>query len=57
MILAAVMMVRSTHQHMRHRAQLQDDGQLVILLLVVVASVASLAAMAASSPWSKTCAG
>ena len=43
--LATVMMVRSTHQHMRHRAQLQDDGQLIILALVVVAGVASLAAI------------
>ena len=31
---------------MRHRAQLQDDGQLVILSLAVVATVASLAAIA-----------
>ena len=44
-LLAAIMMVRSTHQHMRHRAQLQDDGQVVILALVVFASVASLAAI------------
>lgn len=44
--LAAVMMIRSTHQHMRHRAQLQDDGQLVILALVVISGVASLAAIA-----------
>ena len=44
-LLAAVMMIRSTHQHMRHRAQLQDDGQLVILALVVVSGVASLAAI------------
>jgi uncharacterized membrane protein len=45
-LLAAIMMIRSTHPHMRHRAQLQDDGQFVILLLVVVASVASLVAIA-----------
>jgi uncharacterized membrane protein len=44
--LAAIMMVRSSHHHMRHRAQLQDDGQLVILALVVVSTVASLAAIA-----------
>ena len=31
---------------MRHRAQLQDDGQLVILGLVVLATIASLAAIA-----------
>ena len=44
--LAAIMMIRSSKHHMRHRAQLQDDGQLVILSLVVVATVASLAAIA-----------
>jgi uncharacterized membrane protein len=45
-LLAAIMMARSTSDRMRHRAKLQDDGQLVILLLVVVAAVASLAAIA-----------
>ncbi len=44
--LAAIMMIRSSSHHMRHRAQLQDDGQFVILVLVVVAAVASLAAIA-----------
>ena len=45
-LLAAVMMTRSSSHHMRHRAQLQDDGQFVILILVVIASIASLAAIA-----------
>jgi uncharacterized membrane protein len=45
-ILAAIMMIRSTQHSMRHRAQLQDDGQLTILVLVVVAAAASLAAIA-----------
>jgi uncharacterized membrane protein len=45
-VLAAVMMYRSLHHHMRRRAQLQDDGQLVILAMVAVATVASLAAIA-----------
>jgi uncharacterized membrane protein len=45
-LLAAIMMIRSSHHHMRHRAQLQDEGQIVILILVVVATVASLAAIA-----------
>ena len=45
-VLAAVMMMRSAQHHMRHRAQLQDDGQLVILVLVAVATIASLAAIA-----------
>lgn len=44
--LAAIMMSRSSQHRMRHRAQIQDDGQLVILLLVVVSAVASLAAIA-----------
>jgi uncharacterized membrane protein len=45
-LLAAIMMTRSTSNRMRYRAQLQDDGQLVILLLAVVSAVASLAAIA-----------
>ena len=44
--LAAAMMVRSSERHMRHRAQLQDDGQLVLLVLVAIATIASLAAIA-----------
>jgi uncharacterized membrane protein len=45
-LLAAIMMTRSTTHRMRHRAQLQDDGQLVIMVLVVVSAVASLVAIA-----------
>jgi uncharacterized membrane protein len=45
-LLAAVMMIRSSSHHMRHRAQLQDDGQLALLLFVVVSAMASLAAIA-----------
>jgi uncharacterized membrane protein len=45
-VLAAIMMIRSSPHRMRHRAQLQDEGQLVILVLVVVSGVASLAAIA-----------
>jgi uncharacterized membrane protein len=44
-LLAAIMMIRSSTHHMRHRAQLQDDGQRTILALVVVATIASLAAI------------
>jgi uncharacterized membrane protein len=44
-LLAAIMMIRSSHNHMRHRAQIQDDGQLVILALVIVSAVASLIAI------------
>ena len=41
------MMARSSDDRMRHRARLQDEGQLLILILVIVAAVASLAAIAA----------
>ena len=45
-VLAAVMMIRSSQGHMRHRAQLQDDGKYAILLLTVVSAIASLVAIA-----------
>jgi uncharacterized membrane protein len=44
--LAAVMMIRSSKGHMRHRAQLQDDGKYMILGLVVISAIASLVAIA-----------
>ncbi|MGN6526246.1 MAG: DUF1345 domain-containing protein [Burkholderiaceae bacterium] len=44
-VLAAAMMIRSSQDHMRHRAQLQDDGKYAILGLTVVAAIASLAAI------------
>jgi uncharacterized membrane protein len=44
--LAATMMIRSSSQKMRYRAQLQDDGKLAILILVALTAMASLAAMA-----------
>ena len=44
-LLAAVMMTRSSQQLMRVRAKVQDEGQGVILVLVVVSAVASLAAI------------
>jgi uncharacterized membrane protein len=45
-LLAATMMIRSSDHHMRHRAQLQDDGQIAILVFVVVSAVASVVAIA-----------
>ncbi len=45
-VLAATMMARSSTQKLRYRAQIQDDGQLAILILCCTAAVASLAAMA-----------
>jgi uncharacterized membrane protein len=44
--LAAVMMIRSSDRHMRQRAQVQDDGQIVVMSLVTLATLASLAAIA-----------
>jgi uncharacterized membrane protein len=44
--LAAAMMIRSSKGHMRHRAQLQDDGKYAILGLTVVSAIASLIAIA-----------
>lgn len=46
-LLATVMMARSSQRSMCHRAQLQDDGKRTLLFLVVVTSVASLVAIAA----------
>lgn len=46
-LLAAIMMTRSSQNHMQHRAQLQDDGQIALLILVVVSGIASLVAIAA----------
>jgi uncharacterized membrane protein len=43
--LAAIMMIRSSDRHRRHRAQFQDEGQLAILIFVVVSAVASVAAI------------
>ncbi len=45
-VLATVMMSRSSERHMLWRAQLHDEGQSVILFLVALASIASLVAIA-----------
>ena len=45
-LLAAIMMTRSSSQNMRRRAQMHDDGQFVIMILVVISSIASLVAIA-----------
>jgi len=44
-LLAGIMMHRSNSAQMRHRARLQDDGQVAILVLVALAAIASLAAI------------
>lgn len=45
-LLATVMMARSSEHHMHRRAEFQDEGELTILLLTVLAAVASLLAIA-----------
>lgn len=45
LVLAWVMMVRASLEHMRWRARIQDDGARVVLILTVAAAVASLAAI------------
>ena len=45
-MLATAMMSRSAPHQMRRRAQLQDDGQRTILVLVVISAIASLVAIA-----------
>ena len=44
--LATVMMARSSRDHMHQRGRVHDEGQLVILLLVVAAGLASVGAIA-----------
>jgi len=46
-LLASVMMARSSQEKMQRRACAQDDGQTVILVIVVFAAVASLSAIVA----------
>lgn len=45
-VLITVMMVRSSRERMQLRAQREDEGQYVVLGLVVLAVIASLAAIA-----------
>src|SRR5262245_27266662 len=45
LVLALIMMLRSTVDRVRWRASIEDDGALVVLLLTVAAAVASVAAI------------
>jgi len=45
LVLAAVMITRATHERMRWRAQIQDEGRFVVLFGVILATVASMAAI------------
>jgi len=44
-LMASIMMTRSTAHQMCHRARMQDDGQIVILAIVALSAIASLAAI------------
>lgn len=56
-LMAARMMARSTPQALRQRAEQLDEGQLVILAMVVLAAVASLSAIVAELAMAKTLSG
>ena len=45
LLLAFVLIVRASVEHMRWRARIQDDGAAVVLFLTVVAAAASLVAI------------
>jgi uncharacterized membrane protein len=47
LVMVGVMMARASPEQMRWRAKLEDEGQLTILALVIVAAVASLVAIVA----------
>jgi uncharacterized membrane protein len=47
LVLALYMMFGSSHERMRHRAVLQDEGRFVVLFMVVVAAIVSLGAIVA----------
>ncbi|BBU61378.1 membrane protein [Methylosinus sp. C49] len=47
LLLAAEMMARSTPSSMRRRAQLQDEGRLVILVMTIATACASIGAIVA----------
>jgi uncharacterized membrane protein len=47
LLLCVIMISRSTHEQICYQARLQDEGQWVILTLVMVAAIASLVAIIA----------
>jgi uncharacterized membrane protein len=47
LVVVGVMMARASPEQMRWRANLEDEGQVTILVLVIVAAVASLIAIVA----------
>lgn len=57
LLLGGLMMARSTHEQIRHRARMQDEGRWLILILVTVAALASLAAIVAELATAKELVG
>ncbi|MEC5385081.1 DUF1345 domain-containing protein [Uliginosibacterium sp. H3] len=45
LVLAAIMMLRSTHESMRARAECEDEGKVLLLILVIITAIASLVAI------------
>lgn len=54
LILAAHMMFWSTHERMRKRALQQDEGRLIVLVLVICAAIVSIGAIVAELAIAKT---
>jgi uncharacterized membrane protein len=44
LLLCGIMISRSSHEHIRDEARLQDEGQWLTLILVVIATIASVVA-------------
>jgi len=57
LVLGGIMMMRATPEQIRVRACIQDEGQWLILLLVVLASVASVSAIIAELSIAKELSG
>jgi uncharacterized membrane protein len=47
LVLALVMMMRSSHERMRRRALVQDEGSTLVLVLVIMAALACVGAIVA----------
>ncbi len=47
LVLAWSMMLKSSEEQMKLRAQIQDEGQVIVLLLTIIASVACMTAIVA----------
>ncbi len=57
LILAGIMMLRSTPEKIRTRAAMEDEGRLLILALTTITAIASLAAIVAELATAKASTG